>query len=150
MSSTLTAVLDRLRTEQGAKLIRFGAVSAFNVLSGQALLYSAQVFLELAPVLANVITVSIGTIPAYFLSRYWVWEKRGKNQILTEVVPFWFLTLLGFVLSTAAVWFVDSRWNPSPLAINLTNLMAFGVIWLAKFVVLDRVLFKPEEAPAVV
>jgi hypothetical protein len=34
--------------------------------------------------------------------------------------------------------------------INLTSLAAFGFVWLAKFFVLDRVLFKPEEAPAVV
>jgi hypothetical protein len=33
--------------------------------------------------------------------------------------------------------------------INITNLVAFGVVWIAKFFVLDRVLFKPEEAPAV-
>jgi hypothetical protein len=33
--------------------------------------------------------------------------------------------------------------------INLTNLVAFGVVWAAKFVVLDRVLFNTEEAAAV-
>lgn len=130
------------------KLIRFGAVSAFNVLLGQILLYGAQVALAWPAVTSNVFSVSVGAIPAYVLSRYWVWEKRGKNHIMREVLPFWTLALIGFALSTAAVWYVDAQWSPSPLTINLTSLTAFGVVWLSKFVILDRVLFKTDEAVA--
>lgn len=68
---------------------------------------------------------------------------------MREVVPFWALTVLGFALSTGAVWYVDRRFDAAPLVVNLTSLMSFGVVWLAKFFVLDRVLFKAEEAPAV-
>jgi putative flippase GtrA len=150
VSNTLSSVVARLRTEHSLKLIRFGAVSAFNVMFGQAILYGAQVVLHWPPVAANVFSVSLGTFPAYFLSRYWVWEKRGRNRVMAEIFPFWMLTLMGFALSTTAVWLVDSRWETSPLVINLTSLTAFGLVWLAKFFVLDRVLFKPEKAPAVV
>ncbi|HEX6299100.1 MAG TPA: GtrA family protein [Acidimicrobiia bacterium] len=139
----------RIRDTHGTKLIRFGAVSAFNVVFGQVVLFTAQVAMGLSPVPANVFSVSIGAVPAYILSRYWVWNKRGKNRIIREVIPFWTLTLLGFVLSTTAVWFVDTRWDPSPVLINLTSLVAFGVVWAAKFVVLDRMLFNAEEAAAV-
>lgn len=149
MSTTLSAKVADVRRAHGAKLVRFGAVSAFNVLFGQALLFSAQVAMGMSPVPANIFSVTLGTVPAYVLSRYWVWNKRGKNRIMKEVVPFWTLALLGFALSTAAVWFVDNRWDPLPVVINLTNLVAFGVIWMAKFVVLDRVLFTTEEAAAV-
>lgn len=127
------------------KLVRFGAVSAFNVILGQILLYGAQVLASWPPVAANVFSVSVGAVPAYVLSRYWVWEKRGKNHVMREVVPFWTLALIGFAVSTAAVWYVDTRWSPTPVMINLTNLIAFGFVWLAKFVILDRVLFKTEE-----
>lgn len=137
--------IERIRREQGTKLIRFGAVSAFNVLFGQVLLYAAQTALDMPPVAANVATVAVGTIPAYLLSRYWVWQKKGKSHWMREVLPFWVLTFIGFALSTAAVWFVADRWDPAPIVINLTNLAAFGVVWLAKFVVLDRILFKGEE-----
>lgn len=149
MLTTLSAKVTDVRRTHGAKLIRFGAVSAFNVLFGQALLFSAQVAMSLSAVPANVFSVTVGTIPAYVLSRYWVWNRRGKNRIMKEVIPFWTLALAGFALSTAAVWFVDTRWDPAPLVINLTNLVAFGVIWMAKFFVLDRVLFNAEEATAV-
>ena len=138
-----------LRARHGTKLLRFGAVSAFNVLFGQVVLYGAQVAAGWSPVAANVFAVSVGAIPAYLLSRYWVWEKRGKNHFMREVVPFWSLALLGFAVSTAAVWWVDAQFSAAPLVINLTNLAAFGIVWVAKFVILDRVLFRPEEATAV-
>jgi len=148
MSSALIDLTTRVRTGSGAKLVRFGAVSAFNVLFGQVLLFSSQVVLELPPVMANVLAVTVGAVPAYYLSRYWVWNKRGKSHFMREVIPFWTLTLIGFALSTLAVWYVDTTWDVGPLGINLTNLAAFGVVWVAKFAILDRVLFRVEEAPA--
>lgn len=146
MLTTITNSIGRIRAEHGVKLFRYGAVSAFNVVFGQILLYGAQTVLGWAPVVSNVFSVMVGTVPAYFLSRYWVWEKRGKSHLMREVLPFWIITLIGFALSTAAVWFVASRWDPTPIVINLTNLAAFGVVWVAKFVILDQVLFKSEES----
>ena len=139
------SVLTRLRARHSAKLIRFGAVSAFNVVFGQSLLFAAQTVFGWSAVGSNIFAVSISAIPAYLLSRYWVWQKRGKNHFMREVVPFWSLAFLGFALSTVAVWYVEQRWNPHPLVINLTNLSAFGVVWVSKFFILDRVLFKHEE-----
>lgn len=146
-TALLAARLTDLRDRHGAKLIRYGAVSAFNVVFSQTLLYGAQTVPEWSAVASNVFAVSVSAVPAYVLSRYWVWQKRGKNHIMREVVPFWSLTLLGFVLSTVAVWFVAEQWAPPPLVINATNLAAFGVVWVFKFVILDQVLFK-HEPPA--
>lgn len=141
----LRDVLNDLQCQHGGKLLRFAAVSAFNVIFGQILLYGAQTVIGWTAVPSNVFAVAVGTIPAYILSRYWVWQKRGKNHFWKEVVPFWSLTFLGFGLSTWAVWYVERRWDPHPIYINLTNLTAFGIVWISKFFVLDRVLFKHEE-----
>lgn len=149
MTSPTNDLMTWLRSPQGVKLIKFGAVSAFNVLLGQVLLYGAQVWGGLQPVAANTFAVCVGTIPAYVLSRYWVWEKRGKNHFMREVFPFWALAIIGFVASTGAIWFVDTRWDPAPLVINLTSLIAYGIVWVVKFFVLDRILFKAEEPAAV-
>lgn len=149
MSATLFDVTADLRRRHGRKLVRFAAVSVFNVVVGQAMLMGAQVLLGWPAVTANVVSVCVGAIPAYLLSRYWVWEKRGRNRVLSEIVPFWSLALIGFVVSTAAVWYVDAKWAAPPLMVNLANLTAFGLVWLAKFFVLDRILFRIDEAPAV-
>ncbi len=137
--------ITRLQQQHGAKLIRFGAVSAFNVVFGQSLLYGAQTILQWSGVASNVFSVTVSAVPAYLLSRYWVWQKRGKNHFMKEVVPFWSLAFLGLAFSTVAVWFVERQWDPHPLVINFTNLVAFGVVWVTKFIILDRILFRHEE-----
>lgn len=142
---TLSKLFKRLNEQYGTKLIRFGAVSAFNVVFGQSLLFGAQTVLEWPAVGSNIFSVSVSAVPAYLLSRYWVWQKRGKNHLMKEVLPFWSLAVLGFVLSTTAVWFVEQQWAPQPIFINLTNLTAFGVVWVSKFFILDKYLFKVDE-----
>lgn len=139
----LTPVRAFVRRQSIAKLLRYGAASAFNVVFGQFLLYGAQTVLGWSAVPSNVAAVTVGTVPAYLIARYWVWRKRGKNHVMGEVVPFWVLTGAGFVLSTVAVWFVEAQFAPVPLIINLTNLTAFGIVWVAKFIILDR-LFDDE------
>ena len=146
MADTVSSTgLARLRARYGTKLIRFGVVSAFNVVFGQSLLLIAQTVFDWSAVASNIFSVSISAGPAYFFSRYWVWQKRSKNHFMREVVPFWSLAILGLLLSTVAVWYVQQQWDPHPLVINLTNLSAFGVVWVSKFVILDRVLFKHDE-----
>jgi putative flippase GtrA len=142
----------RLKREYGAKVAKFGAVSVFNVVFGQSLLFFAQEGLDWSPVASNVFAVMISAVPAYVLARYWVWQKRGKNHFLKEVVPFWSLAFAGLVLSTIAVWVVSNNWpntdadgHPPAIIVNLTNLAAFGVVWVCKFFILERVLFKDEE-----
>ncbi len=142
MTSALVDLTTRIRTTHGAKLVRFGAVSAFNVVLGQVLLLTAQVAFTWPPVIANIFSVTLGAVPAYYLSRYWVWNKRGRNHMMREVIPFWTLTLIGFAISTLAVWYVDTTWDVGPVGVNLTSLAAFGVVWVAKFAILDRLLFK--------
>lgn len=143
--SVMNTLAKNLRERYGAKLLRFGAVSAFNVVFGQSLLYAAQTVLKWPAVGSNIFSVTVSAVPAYLLSRYWVWQKRGKNHLMKEVIPFWSLAILGFVLSTTAVWFVERQWDPQPIFINLTNLAAFGVVWVSKFFILDRFLFKVDE-----
>ena len=141
--SGLMARLGELRERYFAKGMRYLVVSAFNVVFGQALLLGFQTVLELEPVTANMLAVSISAVPAYVLSRYWVWGRSGKTKWLTEVAPFWGLGLLGFILSTLAISGVTAVFDDDPpaLIVNLTNLCAFGVIWVAKFFILDHWLF---------
>lgn len=145
MSGILFETVRRFRAKHGVKLLRYAGVSAFNVIFGQSLLYGAQTILGWSAVPSNVFSVAVSAGPAYLLSRYWVWQKKDKNLFMREVVPFWSLAFLGFVLSTVAVWYVERQWDPHPLVINFTNLVAFGVVWVSKFFILDKVLFKQTE-----
>ena len=51
------------------------------------------------------------------------------------------MAFLGMVLSLFAVAYAEDRWGTG-LAIALAQLAGFGVLWLAKFLILDKVMWK--------
>ena len=138
------ALLDRARSELGRKTFRYTMVSVIAVIVGQTVLITCSGLIGLSGVLSNLIAVTIGTIPSYLLNRYWTWGKKGKNSLLTEVLPFWGMALLGLIFSTWLVAIADRRWGTT-IAVSAANLSAFGVLWVFKFVVLNHVLFKVEH-----
>ncbi len=122
------------------KVARYCGVSAVNVTVGQGLLALFHVALGWNAALSNVLAVCISAIPAYLMSRAWVWRKNGDHSIRTEVVPFWALAFAGLVLSTIAVAIADSIFE-ADIMVNVASLAAFGVVWVVKFVMLERVIF---------
>lgn len=124
------------------KLLRYAAASAVGVVTGQALLYLCYAVFDWPAVAANMVSVAISSIPAYLVNRYWVWKKRGRNSLRAEVIPFWLMAFLGLLLSSLLVAVVEAR-TESALALGLASLSGFGVLWVAKFFVLERVLFAP-------
>jgi len=133
--------VNRLTDEYAAKGMRFLAVSLFNTVFGQSLLVLANAGFGWTFVPSNLFAVGISAGPAYVFSRYWVWQKKGKNRFWKEVVPFWSLTFLGLALSTIFVAMAEN-YSDRTVVLMGTSLSAFGCVWVAKFFVLDRVLFK--------
>jgi len=124
------------------KFWKYCMTSVVGVVMGQSLLYLFATVLEWPGVASNVAAVSISTVPTYYLSRAWVWQKRGKSSMYAEVIPFWVMTFLGLLLSTIAVVVLENRYPDSKILANVGNIAGFGVLWLAKFFILDRILFK--------
>lgn len=151
--STAGALLARARSPQGQKAIRYTLTSVVSVAVSQVLL---AIFLTIAgwsARMANIAACSIASIPSYVLNRRWAWGKRGKSHLWKEVVPFWALALLGLAFSTWAADWAESASHDNTLAIMAAALGAFGVLWVAKFVIFNEVLFKHhhevlEDAPA--
>lgn len=135
-------------TQRGlaAKLARYAAASMVGVVVGQSCLLLFYGVLDLPGVLANFLAVAISSIPAYVVNRYWVWQKRDRNSLRREIVPFWGMAFLGLIVSSIFVAVVDAR-TDWPVAISAANLAGFGVLWIAKFLVLDKVLFAQPVTP---
>jgi putative flippase GtrA len=123
------------------KFWKYCMTSVVGVTMGQSLLFFFASVLDWGGVISNICSVSISTIPTYYLSRAWVWRKRGKSQLYAEVIPFWVMTFLGLLLSTLCVYVFERQWPDNKLVVNLGNVCGFGVLWVAKFFILDRVLF---------
>ena len=143
--TTTPTVAERARLSTGAlRFARYCGVSVVNVVVTTVLLAIGIAVLDLSGGVANALAVSLAALPAYVLYRRWVWEKRGQNHLLKEVIPFWTYAVLGLIVSTVIVAWADRVWggNIAPL---IANLVAFCVLWVAKFYVLDRLLFGREH-----
>lgn len=133
-------MFSRAVAQGGARALKYSAVSIIAVVITQSLILVFHGPMGLSPMVTNLLAVSIASLPAYLLNRAWVWGKRGRNDFRREVLPFWGFSLFGLALSTLLVAIVAELWK-NPLAVNLANITAFGLIWVAKYLVLDTLLF---------
>ena len=93
----------------------------------------------------------IATVPYYYLNRMWVFKKSGRSHLTKEVLPFWTIAFVSLVLSTLAVKFAGSQVhaisskNVRGAILVAANLATYGILWIAKFVVFNRILFKSSD-----
>ena len=148
MRLTPAACVRFLKTPTGQKLIRYSMVSVVGIVATQALIIVLHAGLKWGDVATNIGAVAISAIPAYYLNRAWVWGKRGKSHLTKEVIPFWAFAFAGLVLSTLIVALVApeegaddpvTMWDT--VRIMAANIAGFGILWVARFLVLDRLLF---------
>ena len=138
------SLMDRARSDGTKKAVKYASVSLVGVATTQVVLIIVHGILGWGPLKANVIAVAISSIPSYLLNRAWVWQKRGKSDLKREVVPFWAFAFAGLALSELLVYFVSHRTNAT-IAVSAANLSGFGLLWVARFFVLDRLLFKNDH-----
>ena len=137
--NSVSSLLDFIKSDL-PKLIRFAAVSCFTVPLGLFLTWVFLDVLEWQRVIANVVAVTLATIPNYILNRYWVWNKRGANSMSREITPFWAMAFLGLAISTFLIWLVGFFTDATFVFLAL-QFFAFGAVWLLKFFVLEKYLF---------
>lgn len=149
------SMLDRSRTPGGKKMIRYSLVSVISVMVSQVVLFVAQSFWSART--SNIVAVCVSAVPSYYLNRAWAWGKTGKSHLMKEIVPFWSLAMLGLVFSTWAADYAESNAHQvtssdlvARLIVNGAALAAFGILWVGKFFIFNKVLFAraPEPEPS--
>ena len=125
---------------------RYLAVSVINLMNHQALLFVANSLWNWSGGWANVFAACIAAVPAYLLSRAWVWEVSGKHDLRAEVLPFWLLALAGLVVSTGLAEFTDRTFGAGVL-VNIASLAGYFIVWVVKFVLLDRIFMTDRGSP---
>ena len=143
-----TELLDRITRGRAHKLLRYSGASVFGVVLTQVLLVLVHGVLNWEAELSNLLAVMLTSIPVFYVNKRWVWGQQGPAQMRREVLPFWAFTLLGLVLSTILVIVVDN-YTDRTWPVLLANIGGFGLVWIAKFLFLDSVVFSlVEEEPA--
>ncbi len=157
MRRRLDTVLTWSRGDEGKKWVRYSAVSVISVVISQLLLAFAFGVIHWTARASNVFAVCLSAVPSYYLNRAWAWGKRGRSHLLKEVVPFWGMALLGLLLSTWAVSFAEGHADSvtsshfvTTMIVMAASLGAFGVLWVGKFVILNKLMFvhHPQDLPA--
>jgi len=134
-------------TADGRKKVRYALVSVVAVPVGTA----AVAVFNLVGLTAGWSAVcgnSVGAVPSYLLNRYWVWGKTGSNHLFTEILPFWIITLIGIAFSLL-IAHEAGRFTREHgigglvriLILLVANVAGFGILWVAKYIVFNRVLF---------
>ena len=134
------STLQRLRAEHGRKALRYCGVSAVNVTVGVVVLAVCHAVLGWPAIGANVAAWMVGTVPAYLLSRAWVWQRSGPHRLGGEVITFWIMALVGLGLSSLTVAIVG-HFTERTVLVVAGNLGAYGIVWVGKYLFLDQVMW---------
>lgn len=157
-SPIMTVVRDRIVARAGrhvAQVLRYSAVSALSTSVSLTILGVLVATRAVTAGWANVIATAVATVPSFELNRRWVWAKKGPRSLHKEAVPYFALTFTGlgistFLVSTATgVASAHHAGNATRTAVALcANLVGFGSVWVAQYVILDKVLFRHRAHPS--
>jgi len=142
-----TALVAHARSDAGRRALRYSATSLVAATATQIMLFLFLHVPEWKPVVSNFTAVTLMSVPAFLLNKYWVWGKRGRAHMRREVIPFWLFTVAGWILSTLMVILVVRLTRTSSLpdgnkfAVLGASLAGFGVLWVLKYLFLDKVMF---------
>jgi putative flippase GtrA len=138
----------------GRKVLRYSLVSLVSIAVSQSVLVVAFGMLHWTAHASNVVACAVATVPSYYLNRCWAWGRRGRSHLWKEVVPFWALAFLGLAFSTWAAGFGATLARQAALphaaatAIVMGSvLLAFGALWVGKFLILNGLLFAERPRP---
>jgi putative flippase GtrA len=145
---TISELMDKFRGAEGRKLFRYSCASAVAVVCSVVLLVIFNGVIGLSAWVSSTLATALAAIPNYEMNRKWAWGKTGRSHLWKEVVPFWALAFLGWAVSTFSVHVMESyahRHHFSHLAstasVTIVYVAAFGVLWVAKFIIFNKVLF---------
>lgn len=157
MKISPAAVLDHARSDEGRKQIRYAAVSVVFVPVGQVLIQLLGAFaFDRNYTVASIVAAAILTVPNFFANKMWVWKDTSRDKLRTQVLVFWVAAMLGVTAATGLTYLVEQRFHDDgaveALAVFCAQLLGFGIVWIGRYLILDRWLFKVThhgEEPAV-
>lgn len=139
---------EKLESDQLRKMIRYAGVSVVFVPLGQLLVQMFVWIFDVPETWAVLITASVLTVPNLLANKHYVWKYKSKDNRATELTVFWLAAVLGTAFAIGFVYIAGQLFpkDESPLvhaiAIFFAQLLGYGIVWVLRFLFLDRWLFK--------
>ncbi|MEX0767108.1 MAG: GtrA family protein [Microthrixaceae bacterium] len=147
MNLSPTALVEHARSEQGRKQIRYVGVSVVFVPLGQIMIQVLGTFVfDGDYTKASILSALILILPNFFANKYFVWREVSQDNLRTQILVFWIAGILGVSFATLLTWLVEEQFRDKGLteqiAVFTAQLLGFGVVWVVRYLVLDRFIFK--------
>jgi hypothetical protein len=159
MNRSSSGLLAYARTEEARKKLRYAGASALFVPVGQSLTQALGLWLDNYTA-ASLLAVAILTVPFFFVSKHLVWRVTSRENLPGQMLVFWVAVILGVSLSTLFTYLVENEMAGQTrlvcgTAVFVAQLLGYGIVWIGRFLILDRWLFKlagetPEHVDAVI
>jgi putative flippase GtrA len=159
MDLSTSGLIAYARTEKGGKKLRYAGVSAVFVPLGQTLIQVLGLWLDNYTA-ASLLAAAIVTLPNFFANKHFVWRLTSRENLRSQVLVFWVAVMLGVSLATLFTHLVEIATADQTnfvrgAAVFFAQLLGYGLVWVGRFLVLDRWLFKlagdtPEHADEVI
>jgi putative flippase GtrA len=133
-------------TEEAHKKLRYTAVALAFLPIGQGLIQVLGPWLN-DYTAASLLAAAIVTVPNFFANRHFVWRVTSDEKLRSQIVTFWVAVMLAVLLTTFFTYIVDNgmvgqRTLVRGIAVFFVQVFGFGVVWVGRFLLLDRWLFK--------
>ena len=149
MKHSLGSLVTWSHTHQGKKVVRYTLTSGITTVisfSAVAAFYGFRIIPSV--IWATLAGNLVGTVPAYNLNRRWTWNKRGRSSLRTEIAPFLAMSAFGIAFSIIGASVAHHLGHgrshtEATVLVLLANLVSFGIFWLAKLAVFNRLFHVP-------
>jgi putative flippase GtrA len=146
MGLSSSSLLAYARTEETRKRLRYLGVSVVFVPIGQGLIQLLGLWLHNYTT-ASLLGAAIVTIPGFFANKYFVWRIMSRAKLRSQMLVFWVAMMLSVALATLFTHLVekgmvDQTTLVRGVAVFLAQVLGFGIVWVGRYFMLDRWLFK--------
>jgi putative flippase GtrA len=147
MDLSPTGLLSYARTDEGKKKLRYAGVSVVFVPVGQIMLQVLGPLLD-SYTKASLLSAAILTLPNFFANKHFVWQVTSRENLRSQILVFWVAAMLGVTLATVFTKLAENAMvdQQSQLikggVVFFVQLLGFGIVWVGRFLILDKWLFK--------
>jgi putative flippase GtrA len=139
------------RTEEARKKLRYAGVSVVFFPLGQGLIQVLGLWLD-DYTTASLLAAAIATVPGYFAYKRFVWRDMSRENLHHQVVVFWAAVMLTVSLATLLTYLVQNAVADQTVlvrgaAVFCAQMLGLGILWVGRFLMLDRWLSAKSEIP---
>ena len=130
------------RTEDARKKLRYAAVSVVFFPLGQVLIQVLGLWLDNYTT-ASLLAWAIATVPGFFVYKRFVWRDMSRENLRRQLFVFWVAVMLTVSVTTLITYLVQNAMADQTMfirgaAVFCAQLLGFGIVWVGRFLMLDR------------